>query len=274
MVGAPLAAGVLQLNGSGGLAGWQWLFLVEGLPTAVLGLLLPVLLPPAPATARWLSAEQAETVQREVDACRGADALSAPGGVWPLLRSAFTSRNMAVLGMVKFAKDFATCVPFEPSACCTDRTHNVCAVRVRFARVILIADAMCRYGVMFWAPSLIRNLLHLHKTGEDSCKAWQRQDTGARATGYLEVLLTGIPYSIAAVMNLVFAWNAQVRPRGRRHLSCWMRPCRNCRVGQTRQCTEQALNPRRRACSAPATGGGTWRARTAPRAWCARCCRC
>ena len=37
VVGAPLAAGLLALDGLGGLDGWQWLFLAEGLPTLVFG---------------------------------------------------------------------------------------------------------------------------------------------------------------------------------------------------------------------------------------------
>ena len=40
MVGAPLAALLLSLDGTLGLRGWQWLFLMEGLPTIIFGFIL------------------------------------------------------------------------------------------------------------------------------------------------------------------------------------------------------------------------------------------
>jgi MFS family permease len=44
-----------KLNGAGGLAGWRWLFLLEGLPAVALGLLTPRLLDRSPEAAAWLS---------------------------------------------------------------------------------------------------------------------------------------------------------------------------------------------------------------------------
>jgi len=69
VIGAPVSAALLQLGGAGGLAGWQWLFLVEGLPAVVLGVITWFYLPDRPSDARWLSApEQAwleETLRTE-----------------------------------------------------------------------------------------------------------------------------------------------------------------------------------------------------------------
>lgn len=56
--GALFAYGILQMNGVAGLAGWQWLFLLEGLPAIALGAATMVLLPDSPAQARWLSADE------------------------------------------------------------------------------------------------------------------------------------------------------------------------------------------------------------------------
>jgi ACS family tartrate transporter-like MFS transporter len=59
VVGGPLAGLILQLDGWQGLAGWQWLFLLEGAPAVVFGFAVLVLLPDTPAHARWLQpAEQ------------------------------------------------------------------------------------------------------------------------------------------------------------------------------------------------------------------------
>jgi MFS transporter, ACS family, tartrate transporter len=55
VVGAPTSAALLYLNGVARLAGWQWLFLLEGLPAVLVGLLFLKLLPNGPAEASWLS---------------------------------------------------------------------------------------------------------------------------------------------------------------------------------------------------------------------------
>ncbi len=57
-VGGPVGGALLNLNGIGGLAGWQWLFLMEGLPSVLLGVILLRFLTERPDQARWLSQEQ------------------------------------------------------------------------------------------------------------------------------------------------------------------------------------------------------------------------
>jgi MFS transporter, ACS family, tartrate transporter len=59
IVGGPLSGAVLRyLNGVAGLAGWQWLFLVEGLPSAFMGLVTWYYLTDRPEQAAWLSAPE------------------------------------------------------------------------------------------------------------------------------------------------------------------------------------------------------------------------
>ena len=55
---------LLALHGHLGLSGWQWLFLVEGLPAALVGIAILMLLPDSPRTVRWLTAEQSEWIER------------------------------------------------------------------------------------------------------------------------------------------------------------------------------------------------------------------
>jgi ACS family tartrate transporter-like MFS transporter len=62
MLGAPVSARIMRMNGHGGLAGWQWLFLLEAIPAVVLGCLVPWLLQPEPQLATWLSAEEKATL--------------------------------------------------------------------------------------------------------------------------------------------------------------------------------------------------------------------
>src|SRR5204863_121079 len=70
VVGGPISGKILeQLGGVGGLAGWQWLFLLEGLPAVGFGLVALGYLTDRPADADWLApAERAwlsERMRRE-----------------------------------------------------------------------------------------------------------------------------------------------------------------------------------------------------------------
>jgi ACS family tartrate transporter-like MFS transporter len=62
MMGA-IAGWLLGLDGRLGLAGWQWLFLLEGLPAALFSLVIWMMLPDGPAKARWLSVEEKTSLQ-------------------------------------------------------------------------------------------------------------------------------------------------------------------------------------------------------------------
>ena len=55
IVGAPVSEALLSLDGAFGLRGWQWLFLVEGLPAVVLGVLTLKVMTDSPAEATWLT---------------------------------------------------------------------------------------------------------------------------------------------------------------------------------------------------------------------------
>jgi ACS family tartrate transporter-like MFS transporter len=54
VVGAPLSGALLGLNNTFGIAGWKWLFLLEGVPTIVMGVLCLFVLTDTPADAKWL----------------------------------------------------------------------------------------------------------------------------------------------------------------------------------------------------------------------------
>jgi len=61
VIGAPVSGVLLAFRGYG-LAGWQWLFLLEGLPAVVLGVVVLFVLPDGPEDARWLTAAEREAV--------------------------------------------------------------------------------------------------------------------------------------------------------------------------------------------------------------------
>ena len=56
--GAPLSGVLLSMRNVAGLDGWQWLFLVEGIPAVVLGLIALLYLTDDPEHARWLPPEE------------------------------------------------------------------------------------------------------------------------------------------------------------------------------------------------------------------------
>lgn len=68
-VASPVSALLLQMDGIGGLRGWHWLFLLEGLPTVLLGVVCLMFLTDRPAQARWLDERQRNwlvaTMERE-----------------------------------------------------------------------------------------------------------------------------------------------------------------------------------------------------------------
>ena len=57
-LGSPLSVALLELDGALGLKGWQWLFVLEGVPTVLLGIACLFVLTDRPRDARWLSDEQ------------------------------------------------------------------------------------------------------------------------------------------------------------------------------------------------------------------------
>lgn len=67
LVGGPLSAWLLQFEGHLGLSGWQWMFLVEGLPACVLGLLTLKMLADKPQDAKWLPQQQRDALQAALD---------------------------------------------------------------------------------------------------------------------------------------------------------------------------------------------------------------
>lgn len=55
MVMGSMSGWLLGLDGNAGMHGWQWLFLVQGLPTVLVGLVVLRFLPDCPATVSWLN---------------------------------------------------------------------------------------------------------------------------------------------------------------------------------------------------------------------------
>jgi MFS family permease len=62
LIGNPLGGALMQFDGVGGLHGWQWMFLLEGLPTVIVGIVLYFKLPERPSDTRWLTRAEAQAL--------------------------------------------------------------------------------------------------------------------------------------------------------------------------------------------------------------------
>jgi ACS family tartrate transporter-like MFS transporter len=84
-LGSPVSGALLQIDALG-LRGWQWLFILEGLPAVLMAGLVLWVLPDRPADARWLPAEERDWLVRrlELEADRYAQKVKPP--LWETLR--------------------------------------------------------------------------------------------------------------------------------------------------------------------------------------------
>jgi ACS family 4-hydroxyphenylacetate permease-like MFS transporter len=69
-IGSAISGLILGLDGILGLAGWRWLFLLEGLPAVILGAVAYFYLPNGPATATWLSDDEKSALQARLESER------------------------------------------------------------------------------------------------------------------------------------------------------------------------------------------------------------
>jgi ACS family tartrate transporter-like MFS transporter len=124
IVGGFLASFLLGFDGRMGLSGWQWVFLVEGLPSILFGFSVLWLLTDKPADAHWLDDEQRAWLIDEMEK----DALTSGGG-----------HRMSSLDALKLPIVWVLAIPYF---------------------LMLTAG----YGYTFWVPIVIRDTLHTTDT--------------------------------------------------------------------------------------------------------------
>jgi ACS family tartrate transporter-like MFS transporter len=124
VLGGAMGGFLLGLDGRLGLAGWQWLFLVEGLPSALIGITVLWYLTDEPRDAHWLTDEQREWLTERMR--RDKETSGAAHGLPPLGALA-----QSVIWLLAF--------PYF---------------------LVLTAG----YGYTFWSPIVIRDTLHTTDT--------------------------------------------------------------------------------------------------------------
>lgn len=98
-VGAPVSTWLLQLDGLLGLHGWQWLYILEGVPAAVLPIAVLTLLPDNPTKASWLTEEEKDWLWQELEQ----DRERGSGKPTASIAKAFTNPIILALGFIYFA---------------------------------------------------------------------------------------------------------------------------------------------------------------------------
>lgn len=86
-VSGPLSSAILMLDGALGLAGWQWLYLTETLPSLFLGIVTLRYLPDTPAQVAWLSEPERAWLTNRLAAEAAAAPARKQASVWAALRS-------------------------------------------------------------------------------------------------------------------------------------------------------------------------------------------
>jgi MFS family permease len=106
IVGGPLGGALLELDGRGGLHGWQWLFVVEGLLAVAFAVVVWRRLPDRPSAAPWLAAGQGARLEARL--AEEARAVAAhTGGRGARLLGAFADPQVLLAVFVYFCHQIA-----------------------------------------------------------------------------------------------------------------------------------------------------------------------
>src|SRR3954463_1325406 len=156
-IAAPLSGVLLQLEGLG-LKNWQWMFVLEGIPSVLLGLVVLRFLTDRPSQATWLTEEQRGWLTTEMDAEHEAAAQATGGhdhGLGDVLRS-LLSWNVLRLALIYFGLTTGL-YGIELWLPQIVKSFGLSNIQVGFVSAIPYLLAICTMG--FWAR-------HSDRTGE------------------------------------------------------------------------------------------------------------
>lgn len=117
IVGSPVSGALLGLSGKG-LSGWQWMFLMEGIPAILLGVAVFWALSDSPREASWLKGEERDWLLERLSVEQHAESSLRKENLWQVLVSP----------------------------------------RIWMLSVVYFGVSTTMYGVTLWLPSVIRSL--------------------------------------------------------------------------------------------------------------------
>jgi ACS family tartrate transporter-like MFS transporter len=80
--GSPFSSALLELDGLGGLKGWQWMFILEAIPAVILGFVVLFYMTDRPEKAKWLPEDQRAWLVEAMEAERAKKAGHASHSIW------------------------------------------------------------------------------------------------------------------------------------------------------------------------------------------------
>ncbi|HZE99922.1 MAG TPA: MFS transporter [Planctomycetota bacterium] len=160
VLGNPLSGALLKLDGVAGLHGWQWIFLVEGIPAVLLGFSVLKFMAERPADAAWLEPEEQAWLEGELGKERALKA----GGPQKSVVAALTEPKVLLLTLVYFlvvtsAYGFEMWLPviLKPLARGDDflaAVYSAVPYVVATVAMVLIGIAADRTGQRRWTVAL------------------------------------------------------------------------------------------------------------------------
>ncbi|PRW57891.1 hypothetical protein C2E21_3748 [Chlorella sorokiniana] len=236
VIGAPLAAALLQMDGIAGLEAWRWLFIIEGIPAILLGFYWWFFMPHSPATAPMLSeaegaaltsamaaAHRHEAEEQQAQLIGDMKAKGLKGALRPLSLGA-TAPPSGVKGAAhQGGSDLKAGRPGSPAAAggeqqpgrpprrtlAEDWASLLLALRapvVWSGAVWRMFYCTCLNGFTFFTPLIIKSLLGVSATSDTQV-----------------VLLTAVPWACAALTHLFNSMHSQRVGERRWHICVpWM----------------------------------------------------
>ncbi|MFT3818980.1 MAG: MFS transporter [Rubrivivax sp.] len=87
LLAGPMSGAIMKyMNGVGGHHGWQWLFVMQGLPASILGIVVYIYLKDKPEDAGWLTSQEKALLRQHLDHDMQAVKSASHGSFWALLR--------------------------------------------------------------------------------------------------------------------------------------------------------------------------------------------
>ncbi|WP_339435136.1 MFS transporter [Pseudomonas orientalis] len=93
LIGAPLSGFLLETASFWSIASWKWMFIIEGIPAIILGVVVLVYLTDRPSEAKWLTPEEKDWLISKLS-------VEKTGGHLSSFKDAFKSLNVMLMGVI------------------------------------------------------------------------------------------------------------------------------------------------------------------------------